>query len=392
MKIALILLTVLFYLTVPALILRLCYVSKWASQLGAVLMCYVVGIAFGQTLIGEINREVPNILVTALIPLALPMLLFEIDVKSWKKMAGKTFLAMIIGISSLIVMIILGYFLFRDSINDANKIGGMLSGLYVGGTPNLVSLKAALNVSDDVFIAVNTVDIMVGAVYMLFLISIAKKIFSKFLLPYPHKIDTSTSLCNQEEKIEEKRVIKRFKKWITDVSIGNVLAAFGVSLLIALIGAGIGFGLIKESAIQMAVIILAITTLAIIASNIKAVKKIKGSFDTGMYLILIFCISVASMANFESMGKAFLPLFGFVTLGVFGTLTLHVLFCKIFKIDVDTTIITSVSLICSPPFVPVVAAAIKNKEVMMSGITVGVIGYALGNYIGVFMSYLLGLI
>ena len=171
------------------------------------------------------------------------------------------------------------------------------------------------------------------------------------------------------------------------VNVGNVLAAFGVSTLIAIVGAGLGFGLVKDNAIQMAVIILTITTLAIITSTIKVVKKIKGSFDTGMYLILIFCIVVASMANFESMSKAFLPLMGFVTIGVFGTLILHIIFCKIFKVDVDTMIITSVSLICSPPFVPVVVAAIKNKEVMMSGITVGVIGYALGNYLGVFMSY-----
>ena len=386
MKIAVIIVTVLFFLTVPALILRLCYVSKWANKLGAVLICYVVGIIFGQILINEYNREIPEILSTVIIPLALPMLLFEINIKSWSKVAGKAFLSMVIGFSCLIVIIITGFFLFREGIEDAHKVGGMLVGLYTGGTPNLASLKAALNVNEDVYIAVNTADIMVCAVYLLFLISIAKKVFSKILLPYPHKIEFV------EENVEEKRVIKRLKSWMTYVSIGNVMAAFGVSILIALIGAGLGFGFVKDDAFQMAVIILTITTLAIVASNIKAVKKIRGSFDTGMYLILIFSIAVASMANFESMSKSFLPLMGFVALGVFGTLILHVVFCKIFKVDVDTMIVTSVSIICSPPFVPVVVAAIKNREVMMSGITVGVIGYALGNYIGVFMSYFLGLL
>ena len=386
MKIAILIVTVLFYLIVPALILRLCYVSKWANKLGAVLICYVVGIIFGQIFINDINHEIPDILSTAIIPLALPMLLFEINVKSWKKVAGKAFLSMIIGIVCLIAVVTLGYFLFRNNIEDANKVSGMLAGLYTGGTPNLASLKEALHVSNDVFIAVNTVDMLVSAIYLLFLISIAKKVLSKILLPYPHKTEF------KDEVVEEKRVIKRLKNWITSVSIGNVLAAFGVAILIALIAAGVGFGLVKNNAIQMAVIILIITSLSIVASNIKAVKRIRGSFDTGMYLILIFSIAVASMANFESMSKAFLPLMGFVTLGVFGTLILHILFCKIFKIDVDTTMITSVAMLCSPPFVPVVAAAIKNKEVMISGITVGVIGYALGNYVGVFMSYILGLL
>ena len=386
MKIAVIILTVLFFLIVPALILRLCYVSKLANKLGAVLICYLVGIVFGQIFINELNREIPGILTTIMIPLALPMLLFEVNINSWRKVAKKSFLSMIIEISCLIAVIVIGYYLFRGGIENPNKVGGMLSGLYTGGTPNLASLKAALNVSSEMFVAVNTVDMLVSAVYLLFLISIAKKIFSKILLPFPHKTEA------EDENVEEKRVVKRLSSWITSVSIGNILAAFGVSILIALIGAGIGFGLIKDEAFQMAVIILTITTLAILASNIKAVKKIKGSFDIGMYLILIFSIAVASMANFESMSKAFLPLMGYITLCIFGTLILHVIFCKIFKIDVDTMMVTSVAMICSPPFVPVVSAAIKNKEVMMSGITVGVIGYAIGNYIGVFMSYVLGLL
>ena len=383
MKIAVIIITVLFYLIVPALILRLCYVSKLANKLGAVLICYLVGIIFGQIFINDYNREIPDILSTVMIPLALPMLLFEINVKLWRKIAGKAFLSMIIAFFCLTITITTGYYLFRDGIEEAHKVSGMLAGLYTGGTPNLASLKAALNVSDDIFIAVNTVDMLVCAVYLLFLISVAKKLLGKILLPYPHKI------AYEEEIVEEKRVIKRLKSWIRYVSVGNILAAFGVSILIALIGAGLGFGLVKDSAFQMAVIILTITTLAIVASNIKAVKKIRGSFDTGMYLILIFSIAVASMANFESMSKAFLPLMGFVTLGVFGTLLLHILFCKFFKVDVDTMMVTSVAIICSPPFVPVVVAAIKNKDVMMSGITVGVIGYAIGNYFGVFMSYVL---
>ncbi|MDR2584774.1 MAG: DUF819 family protein [Prevotellaceae bacterium] len=384
MKIAVIIITLLFYIIFPALILRLCHLSKLANKIGAVLICYLVGMIFGQFILNEYNKDIPEILSTAIIPLALPMLLFELNIRSWRKVAGKAFVSMIISVICLIATITIGYTLFQNGVYEANKVGGMLSGVYTGGTPNLASLKAALNVREDVYIAVNTVDMVVSAVYILFLISIAKRVFGKILLPYPHKVDF------QDENIEEKRIIKRLKKWIRLVSVGNILAAFGVSILIAVIGAGVGFAFIKDNAIQMAVIILTITTLAIIASNIKVVKKIRGSFDVGMYLILIFSIAVASMANFENMTKSILPLLGFISIAIFGTLVLHILFSKIFKVDVDTMIVTSTSLICSPPFVPVVCAAIKNKEVMMSGITVGVIGYALGNYLGVFISYFLG--
>ena len=78
----------------------------------------------------------------------------------------------------------------------------------------------------------------------------------------------------------------------------------------------------------------------------------------------------------------------FVSFCVFGSLLLHGIFCRIFKIDTDTYIITSVSAICSPPFVPVVASALKNKEIILSGLTTGIVGYAVGNYLGISLAYI----
>ena len=62
---------------------------------------------------------------------------------------------------------------------------------------------------------------------------------------------------------------------------------------------------------------------------------------------------------------------------------------NVIKIDADTVIISGSALICSPPFVPVVAAALKNKEIILTGMIVGVAGYAIGNYLGIFIAYLL---
>jgi len=70
-------------------------------------------------------------------------------------------------------------------------------------------------------------------------------------------------------------------------------------------------------------------------------------------------------------------------------LVLQTIFSKIFKIDTDTMIVTSTALICSPPFVPVVAGALKNREIVVSGLTVGIVGYAIGNYLGFVVAQIL---
>jgi uncharacterized membrane protein len=79
----------------------------------------------------------------------------------------------------------------------------------------------------------------------------------------------------------------------------------------------------------------------------------------------------------------------YVALTVLGSMIVHVFLSYMFKVDSDTTIITISALTFSPLFVPVVAAALKNKDVIITGITSGILGYAFGNYLGVGLAYFL---
>ncbi len=92
------------------------------------------------------------------------------------------------------------------------------------------------------------------------------------------------------------------------------------------------------------------------------------------------------MADLSSLTVDSLYLPYYVAIAVFGTLALQAALSKIFKIDADTTIIISTTLICSPPFVPV-AGALKNKQVIISGLNVGVLGFAIGNYLEILLAW-----
>jgi uncharacterized membrane protein len=124
-------------------------------------------------------------------------------------------------------------------------------------------------------------------------------------------------------------------------------------------------------------------------SLIPAVNKIKKTFQSGMYLIVIFCIVVGSMADFSIFTLDSLYIGAFIALVILGSLFFQVLFSRLFKIDTDTTIIASTAFIFSAPFVPTVANALKNKEIVLSGITIGIIGYASGNFLGITLAYFL---
>jgi uncharacterized membrane protein len=135
---------------------------------------------------------------------------------------------------------------------------------------------------------------------------------------------------------------------------------------------------------------LLITTLGLAASLLKPVNRLKNSFQLGMYFIIVFSLVVSSMANLRNMFQIeFLQLFLFVLLAVFGSMIIHVGLARIFKVDADTTIIAITALTYSPPFVPAVAGALKNKNVIISGLTIGILGYAFGTYLGIFIASIL---
>ena len=111
-----------------------------------------------------------------------------------------------------------------------------------------------------------------------------------------------------------------------------------------------------------------------------------------MYLIYIFSIVVASMADVTALDlKGGAALLGYLSFVIFGSLLLQVLLARIFRIDADTMMISSVTYICSPPFVPMMATAMKNPRIIAAGLAIGVVGYAAGNYLGFLIERLLSL-
>ncbi len=69
---------------------------------------------------------------------------------------------------------------------------------------------------------------------------------------------------------------------------------------------------------------------------------------------------------------------------------IHLLICRLTKCSGDLFTVSQVALLCSPPFVPPVVGAMGNKKVLISGLVIGLIGYAIGTYLGVLLFAILG--
>jgi len=418
-----IILLILFYFAFPLVIIYLC--KKWTllQKLGTIVFAYGFGLLLGSSglfpvgsdqyklslqgraslpgteiekmisegTIPEADRfvnqiaTVQDLIPSIVVPIAFPLLLFSLNIKRWLRYAKKGFISVALALVAGLVMVTAGFFIWKDTIPDSWKLAGMFEGIYTGGTPNFVAIKMALNVDPNLFVIVSTYDMIVGAGLVLFFITIAPKIF-RFILP---KFTEEKGISIEADAItKETENLDDFSGMLKKETILPLMKALGISVVIfALAG---GLSLVLPMLPQMVVVILSITTLAILASLIKSINKIEKTFQLGMYLILVFSLTIASMADLKTMfGIGMLNLVLFITWCYFGSLILHLILAKIFRVDADNFLITATAFIFSPPFVPLVANALRNKDVIVTGITGGIIGYILGNYFGVALAYFL---
>lgn len=412
---------ILFYLLTPVLLIYLCKISKTLKRIGAVVLAYAIGLVLGnigilpapseglvnllagkksylpkEELLGVVNSpgfletdltynmiaQIQESIMNYTIIIALPLLLFSLNLRKWLKNAKSTMLSLVLAMVSLLFAVFVGYYLFAHNITESNKVTGMLVGVYTGGTPNLAAIGTALNVSPNIFILTHTYDLIVGSVALLFLMTVAQRLFNTFL-PKFNFIRKAENVM-QVEMEEEDSNMENYDGLFKRKNIPGIAKSLLVAVIIFAIGGGISLLVPKES--QVTWIILTITTLGLLASMIKPINKLKISFPLGMYFIIVFCLALASMANLRNMFQIeFLELFLYVLWVVFGSMFIHVGLARIFKVDTDTTIIAITALTYSPPFVPAVAMAIKNKEVIISGLTIGILGFAFGSYLGIFI-------
>lgn len=370
----------------PLLILWLTYRFPVLNKVGTIIIAYIIGCLLGLTGLMPDTPEVHKVqtdIATYTIPFAIPLLLFSSNLKSWLKLAPAFIKSTLLGIAGCCIAIVTGFLICSGNDKETfASIGGMLTGLYTGGNANLASIKMALGVDDTVYIITSAYSTLLSAVYLFFVIIFGKRVLRILLPDFPK--DNILPGENIEIKNHDGEL---FYGLFRRNSLRTLAQALVLTLLIVAVGASIA--LLCPKNMFQTIFILSISTLAIIASSFKRVRTMERTFEAGTYLILVFSIAVASQVTTGTLGNIDPRIFLFITIATLGSLLMHVLLSALFRIDTDTTLASSISLICSPPFVPVVAGAVKNKAIIGPGIAVGLFGYAVGTYVGFFLAKLL---
>jgi uncharacterized membrane protein len=380
---------VLAYLLIPAFIVMACQKFSVLDKAGVVVLSFGLGIAIAAgldlTLLFEVDtiKSVQKDVSEISIAIALPLLLFSINVKSALNMAGDTMKGMALALLSVIVISIAGALIFSDQVADVWQVAGMSVGAYTGGGPNMAAIKTAIDAKESIFVTMVTYDILFSAIYLVFVMTLGQRLFGLFLRKYEPKNETGEIDYAGMEHLSDETA-NGYKKLTQIKLLPQTLAALLSSG--AVVGLALFIASLVPDAYKSTTTIIGITSLGLVASFIPKIHNLANSFQLGMYLILVFCFTMGTMTDTNIFTNIDLGLASYISFILVGSLIMQAILCKIFKVDTDTFLITSSAAIMSVPFIPVIAGALKNREILLPGFAAAILGYAIGNYLGIIVA------
>lgn len=348
--------------------------GKWLSP---IVLCYLAGMLVSNLTAFPVNEALASNAVDISITMAIPLLLFSTRLREVFKHAQGAMRSFVLCIVAGVISCCLATFYFSSLVEESWKVGGMLAGIYTGGTPNMQAIGLALSAPKEFIILLNAADILTGGVYLILLTSFLPSLLSKVLKPFAgdksalqmDQAEVTTGLPNMS-RISSLPIWKEWSK------------AFFLSVLILAVSAGTTI-LLFGNMQQVGFLILLLTSLALTATLIPAVQAWRYTYELGEYFLLIFCVALGLQANFATMAAEGNTIVAFVATAMAGTILIHLFLAYLFKVDRDTFLITSTAALYGPAFVGQIASVINNRQLVFAGIALGLFGYAIGNYLGI---------
>ena len=307
------------------------------------------------------------------VPLAIPMLLFGVNIKEWAKLARPAVISFAIAcIGVTLTVFVTG--LFMNVGPEGWKIGGMLIGTYTGGSMNLAGVGTALNASPTTYVVTNAADLVLFSVY----------IGALFFFPPLLKKYYKTTII--DTVVDDSGAPESFWK-PAQINLYNLSWLFALPMIVVAVSKGLAN--LTPGSMRSAIFIILLTTISLVLAQLKPVQQIRGNNELGNYLLHMFFAAIGAEAYIPTIVQAGPAIAIWVAVVIVVAALFHFIVARLFNIDLETIIITSNAAIGGPTTAVAMAIAMKWKPMVVTGLITGLMGYAIGNYLGITIAHLL---
>lgn len=363
---------------------------KWASALSGCVIALIGAMVLANLKIIPLDSPVYDNVWSYVVPMAVPLLLFDADVRKIWKESGRSFGAFHIAALGTFVGTFVAAFVFGLKLPQANALAAMYSGTYIGGSVNFAAMAEAFKAESSLVSAGVVADNFIMAIYFFVLMTIPNLLFFKKVFKHPLEDQIAQGLSAGENKAARYWGRKEISLLDIAKSMAIAIAIVTVSTKLAgLIGGSNLPGFIRMFFGQKYLII---TTVAVVCATVfsKSFSNIKGAQEIGTFFIYIFFVVIGAPASLGMILQKSPLLFVFAAIILIFNLLISLLLGKLFKFDIEEIMIACNATSGGPTTAAAMAIAKGWNSLVLPALLTGVWGYVIGNYVGLFIGNVVG--
>ncbi|KAL8139732.1 hypothetical protein V2J09_005753 [Rumex salicifolius] len=338
--------------------------TKIGSIMSSALVSILVGLAASN--IGILPFEAPaySIVFNFLLPLTVPLLLFRANLHRLVRVAGKLFLAFLLGSVATMVGTIVAYLLvpMRSLGQDSWKIAAALMGSYIGGTVNYIAISESLGTSPSIMAAGVAADNVICALYFMVLFALASRV--------PPEDSKSTDAVSESEHHQGSKTSVLQTATSIAVSFAICKCAVYITQLFKIKG-----GILPG--VTAIVIILATTFPRIFSFLAPSAESIS------LVLMQIFFAVIGASGSIWNVMNTAPSIFVFAFVQVTVHLVVALGLGRFFGLDLKLVLLASNANVGGPTTACGMAKAQGWDSLVVPGVLVGLFGICIATFLGI---------
>ena len=347
-----------------------CERFPWGRKYSGVMLLITAAIVLANLRIIPTSAPAYDVVWEYLVPLAIPLLLFQADLKRIVRESGPTLIAFIIGSATVVAGTIVSLSLF-DLGPYETELAGIFTGTYIGGGLNFAAVSEATGMQgNSLLAAAYAADNVITNIHFLLILFIPGIAWIARRFP-SHHMDNATAFDAEADGPVHQ---------IARLDVAGLLMALAAAFALAFAGKSLA-----TLAGRPEFAILVTTALALMVATFlpKQVEKLSGYREAGNVMMFIFLASVGASADVWQLIETAPILFVFATVIVSVHLLLLFGIGMLLKLDIAELAMASAVCIGGPSSAPALASAMGWRDLLIPGILAGSLGYAIGSFIGV---------
>ncbi len=379
---------------------------RWAEKLSGPVIALLIAMGLSNTGVMPADAPAYDFVGGWLVPLALPLLLFKANLVKIARKTGRLLIAFNLAAIGTMLGAVIGFFLLKNNIPEADKAAGVMTASYIGGMVNFVAVSASTHASGTMTTSLIVADNIIMAGLFLILFWMTGSALMRRIFRTQYGLDASAAVTGEEMPEKPAKPVLDILDLGISLGVALCIAAGAMMFQRYLTGQFTGgapdWREHTTKGMQMVIDLVTnkfvlITALSLTAATIfhRQLEKLQSAEPVGSFMLLLFLFCVGLPADVKSMflggkeGEVMLNLFIFCAIVAAANLLFVTLTAKFFKLSLEDIVLASNASVGGPPTAAAMAMSKGWSRLVLPGLLAGLYGYSVGTPLGIMITHFL---